>query len=215
MSALASGTTLLSMSGIVKRFPGVIALSGVALKLNPGEVLALMGENGAGKSTLMKILGGAYLPDEGEIVIEGKPVVLSDVREAKRLGIALIHQELMLARNLDIAANIFLGNEGGGMMSTLRRGDMNAKATALLDRVGLHLAPTTPVSTLTAGQMQMVEIAKALSMNARIIIMDEPTSSLTSGESEQLFKIIRQLRSEQIGIIYISHRMEEVLELSD
>ena len=215
MSAVPSSSTLLSMSGIVKRFPGVIALSGVSLTLNPGEVLALMGENGAGKSTLMKVLGGAYLPDEGEIVIEGKPVVLSDVSEAKRLGIALIHQELMLARNLDIAANIFLGNEGGNMMSTLRRGDMNAKATALLDRVGLHRPPTTPVSSLTAGQMQMVEIAKALSMNARIIIMDEPTSSLPSGESEQLFKIIRQLRSEQIGIIYISHRMEEVLSLAD
>jgi ribose transport system ATP-binding protein len=121
----------------------------------------------------------------------------------------------MLARNLDITANIFLGNEGGGMMSTLRRGDMNAKAAALLDRVGLHLPPTTPVSMLTAGQMQMVEIAKALSMNARIIIMDEPTSSLTAGESEQLFKIIRQLKSEKIGIIYISHRMEEVLALAD
>jgi len=214
MSATPS-STLLTMSGITKRFPGVIALAGVSLTLNPGEVLALMGENGAGKSTLMKVLGGAYLPDEGEIFIEGKPVVLADVREAKRLGIALIHQELMLARNLDIAANIFLGNEGGGMMNVLRRGEMNAKAASLLDRVGLHLPPTTPVSTLSAGQMQMVEIAKALSMNARIIIMDEPTSSLTAGESEQLFKIIRQLRSEQIGIIYISHRLEEVLNLAD
>jgi len=215
MSAAPSSSTLLTMSGITKRFPGVIALAGVSLTLNAGEVLALMGENGAGKSTLMKVLGGAYLPDEGEIIIEGKAVVLSDVREAKRLGIALIHQELMLARNLDIAANIFLGNEGGGMMNVLRRGEMNAKAALLLDRVGLHLPPATPVSTLSAGQMQMVEIAKALSMNARIIIMDEPTSSLTAAESEQLFKIIRQLRSEQIGIIYISHRMEEVLHLAD
>jgi len=203
------------MNGITKRFPGVIALQGVSLTLSPGEVLALVGENGAGKSTLMKILGGAYLPDEGQISIDGQPGVLSDVREAKQHGIALIHQELMLAPNLDITANIFLGNEGRGLMGMLRRGDMNAKATALLDRVGLRLASTTPVSTLTAGQMQMVEIAKALSMNARIIIMDEPTSSLTAGESEQLFKIIRQLRAERIGIIYISHRMEEVLELAD
>jgi ribose transport system ATP-binding protein len=208
--------SLLAMSAITKRFPGVIALQGVSLSLHPGEVLSLMGENGAGKSTLMKILGGAYQPDEGEIFIDGKPVTLSGVREAKRLGIALIHQELMLAPNLDIAANIFLGNEKPrGLLLPLRRPQMNAQAAELLRRVGLNLAPTTLVSTLTAGQMQMVEIAKALSMNARIIIMDEPTSSLTAGESEQLFKIIGQLRGEGIGIIYISHRMEEVLALSD
>ncbi len=214
---VSEATHLLAMREITKRFPGVIALQDVSLWLDAGEVLSLMGENGAGKSTLMKVLGGAYLPDHGEIVIDGKPVVLSDVREAKRLGIALIHQELMLARNLDIASNIFLGNEPGGraLLWPLHRLEMNAKAKALMERVGLNLSPTTPVSTLTAGQMQMVEIAKALALNARIIIMDEPTSSLTAGESEQLFKIIRQLRSDGIGIVYISHRMEEVLTLSD
>jgi ribose transport system ATP-binding protein len=208
---------LLRMEGITKRFPGVIALQKVSLSLKPGEVLALMGENGAGKSTLMKILGGAYQPDEGQIVVDGHPAVLDGVREARRRGIALIHQELMLARNLDISSNIFLGNESarGGLMKPLRRAQMNAKSAALLKRVGLNLSPTVSVATLTAGQMQMVEIAKALSLNARIIIMDEPTSSLTAGESEQLFKIIRQLRSEEIGIIYISHRMEEVLALAD
>jgi len=139
------------------------------------------------------------------------------VRQAKRLGIALIHQELMLAPNLDIAANIFLGNEpgGGGLARPVRRGDMNARAARLLARVGLRLPPTTPVHALTAGQMQMVEIAKALSLDARIIIMDEPTSSLTAAESQQLFDIIRQLRADGIGIIYISHRMEEVLALAD
>ena len=210
-------TPLLRMSGITKRFPGVVALSGVSLTLNAGEVLALMGENGAGKSTLMKILGGAYLPDEGQIELDGKRVELTGVREAKRLGIALIHQELMLAPNLDVASNIFLGNEKapGGMLGPLPRPRLNAEAARLLERVGLKAKPTTPVSTLTTGQMQMVEIAKALSLNARIIVMDEPTASLTAGESEHLFGIIRKLRADGIGIIYISHRLDEVLDLSD
>jgi len=219
MSSSFPTSKLLVMRGITKRFPGVVALENVSLSLDAGEVLALMGENGAGKSTLMKILGGAHLPDEGEIFLGGTPVLLSGVREAKRLGIALIHQELMLAPNLDIAANIFLGNERPGgapsLAMPLRRAEMNAKAAALMARVGLALAPTTPVSTLTAGQMQMVEIAKSLSHSARVIIMDEPTSSLTAGESEQLFKIIRQLRTDGIGVIYISHRMGEVLDLAD
>ncbi|WP_436616603.1 sugar ABC transporter ATP-binding protein [Sorangium sp. So ce1024] len=206
------------MIAITKRFPGVVALQGVSLSLRPGEVLALMGENGAGKSTLMKILGGALQPDEGEILLEGRKVALESVRVAKRLGIALIHQELMLAPNLDIAANIFLGNEGGGtgpLLRPLPRGSMAARARELLQRVGLTLPPSTPVSALTAGQMQMVEIAKALAMNARILIMDEPTSSLTSGESEHLFQIIHKLRADGIGIVYISHRMEEVMALAD
>ncbi|XXT14684.1 sugar ABC transporter ATP-binding protein [Sorangium sp. So ce429] len=208
---------LLAMRGIVKRFPGVTALAGVSLSLRAGEVLAVMGENGAGKSTLMKILGGAYPPDEGQIIIDGAPVALHGVSAAKRLGIALVHQELMLASNLDIAANIFLGNEGssGRLLARLRRDELNTRAAALMRRVGLSLPPTTPVSALTAGQMQMVEIAKALSVNARIIIMDEPTSSLAAGESAELFAIIRKLRAEGIGIIYISHRMDEVLSLSD
>lgn len=218
MNGNLSTSNLLEMCGITKRFPGVIALLDVSLQLRQGEVLALMGENGAGKSTLMKILGGAYAPDDGEIFIDGQPVVLNGVRGAKRLGIALIHQELMMAPNLDIAGNIFLGNERpghGALLMPLSRSEMKAKAAVLLRRVGLNASPSTPVSALTAGQMQMVEIAKALSANARIIIMDEPTSSLTAGESEQLFKIIHQLRAEGIGIIYISHRMEEVLKLAD
>ena len=212
---MSGSPALLEMSGITKRFPGVIALRGVSLVLNKGEVLALMGENGAGKSTLMKILGGAQPQDEGTIQVDGKPVVIGGVREAKRLGIALIHQELMLAPNLDITANIFLGTEPVGALMPIPRAAMHEKARALLARVGLERPPTTPVSELTAGQMQMVEIAKALSMNARIIIMDEPTSSLTAGESEHLFAIIGKLRSEGMGIIYISHRMEEVMTLAD
>ncbi len=212
-----SEPVLLAMSGITKRFPGVVALQDVSLSLHAGEVLALMGENGAGKSTLMKILGGAQLPDEGTISLSGRPVRIGSVREAKELGIALIHQELMMAPNLDIAANLFLGNEPGGgfWLRLLDRRTMLQKAEALLARVGLTLPPTTPVSLLTAGQMQMVEIAKALAMKARIIIMDEPTSSLTAAESEHLFQIIGQLKAEGIGIVYISHRMEEVIQLAD
>jgi len=208
---------LLEMRGITKRFPGVVALQGVSLSLRAGEVLALMGENGAGKSTLMKILGGVQPPDEGTISIAGKPVELRDVKASKGHGIALIHQELMLAPNLDITANIFLGNEGvkGGLLGPLDRSALNVRAAELLVQVGLTVPVTTLVSRLTAGQMQMVEIAKALSTHARIIIMDEPTSSLASAESEQLFAIIRRLKQSGIGIIYISHRMQEVMDLAD
>ncbi len=206
----------LEMRGITKRFPGVLALSNVSLHVSGGEVLSLMGENGAGKSTLMKILGGAYLPDEGEILIDGQPVVFKGPAAAKKLGIALIHQELMMAANLDIAGNIFLGNEKRvPVLGLLNRRLMCREADLLLQRVGLRMPASTPVSALTAGQMQMVEIAKSLALQARVIIMDEPTSSLTAGESEHLFQIIAQLKSEGIAIIYISHRMEEVMKLSD
>jgi ribose transport system ATP-binding protein len=215
--APAAAPPLLEMRSIVKRFPGVIALQGVSLHLRRGEVLALTGENGAGKSTLIKVLGGAHAPDEGQILVEGRAVRFESVRGAKEAGIALIHQELMLAPNLDVAGNIFLGNEDRplGLLSPLRRGAMRAASAALLERVGLAHAPETPVSSLTVGEMQMVEIAKALALRARIIIMDEPTSSLAAGESQKLFQIIRQLRADGIAIIYISHRMEEVLDLAD
>jgi ribose transport system ATP-binding protein len=208
---------LLEMRGIVKRFPGVVALQDVSLVLRRGEVLALTGENGAGKSTLIKVLGGAYAPDEGEIRVDGRPARFESVREAKQAGIALIHQELMLAPNLDVAGNVFLGNEGRGrgLLRPLRRGALHAATADLLRRVGLPHPPDTPLSRLTVGEMQMVEIAKALALEARIIVMDEPTSSLTAGESEKLFQIVRQLRAEGMAIVYISHRMEEVLDLAD
>ena len=216
MTMGASPPRLLAMSGITKRFPGVVALEDVSLDLFGGEVLALMGENGAGKSTLMKILGGAEQPGEGRIDIDEKPVSLDSVRAAHRHGIALIHQELMLAPNLDIAGNLFLGNEGAARsLGILRRRELHLAAGALLVRVGLALPTETLVARLTAGQMQMVEIAKALSRKARVIIMDEPTSSLTLSESEHLFRIIRQLKAEGIGVIYISHRMDEVMKLAD
>ncbi len=202
------------MRNVTKRFPGVVALSDVQLHLGAGEVLALMGENGAGKSTLMKILGGAYPPDAGEIQIDGQPVKLGGIADAKRAGIALIHQELMPVPNLDIAGNIFLGREPR-KFGVIRRAQMRSSARALLKRVGLDLAPSTPMASLTAGQMQMVEIAKALAQEARIIIMDEPTSSLTLGEARQLFRIIADLKSAGKGIIYISHRLEEVTEVAD
>jgi ribose transport system ATP-binding protein len=208
---------LLEMRGITKRFPGVVALQDASLHLRRGEVLALTGENGAGKSTLIKILGGAHAPDEGQILVEGQALRLQSVRDAKDAGIALIHQELMLAPNLDVAGNIFLGSEDGpgGLLRPLRRRAMRSAATELLRRVGLAHPPDTPVSRLTVAEMQMVEIAKALALRARIIIMDEPTSSLTTAESGRLFDIIRKLRREGIGIVYISHRMEEVLDLAD
>jgi ribose transport system ATP-binding protein len=211
---------LLAMRGISKRFAGVMALENVSIELGQGELLALMGENGAGKSTLMKVLSGVHQPDGGTIEVAGQRVTFGSVRDAKRLGIALIHQELMLAPNLDIAANLFLGNElpggtDGRWLRPVPRAHLLELATRLLERVGLGLPASTPVSRLTAGQMQLCEIAKALGQKARILIMDEPTSSLTSGESEQLFRIIRQLKSEGIGIIYISHRMDEVLSLAD
>jgi ribose transport system ATP-binding protein len=208
---------LLEMRGISKTFPGVKALDRVSLTLQRGEVLALMGENGAGKSTLMKVLGGAHAPDDGTVLIDGRPVALRHIGDARRLGIALIHQELMLAPNLDITANIFLGNETARprLWAPVRRGDLRDRTAALLDRVGLRVSPETLVSSLSTGQMQMVEIAKALSLDARILVMDEPTSSLTAAESAHLFAIVRQLRHEGLGIIYISHRIEEVVALAD
>ena len=213
---------LLAMHGISKRFAGALALDGVSLRLAAGEVLALMGENGAGKSTLMKVLGGVHAPDAGHVEIGGQRARIEGVRDAQQLGIALIHQELLLCPNLDIAANLFLGGEldraargRGGWLRPVPRAQLLARAARLLERVGLTLPPSTPISRLTAGQRQLCEIAKALGQEARILIMDEPTSSLTAGESEQLFGIIEQLKQEGIGIIYISHRMDEVLRLAD
>jgi len=210
----------LVMRGISKRFVGVPALSEVSLQLGAGEVLALMGENGAGKSTLMKALGGVLTPDAGAIEIDGEPVQIRSVADAKRWGAALIHQELLLAPNLDITANLFLGSElplgslPGRWLRRVPRERLRQAAEGLLERVGLALPASTPVSRLSVGQMQLCEIAKALGQRARILVMDEPTSSLAAGEAEHLFGIIRQLEAEGIGIIYISHRMDEVLALA-
>jgi ribose transport system ATP-binding protein len=207
-------TPLLEIAALEKQFPGVRALHDVDLTLNRGEVLAVVGENGAGKSTLMKILAGVHTPNAGTIRIDGTEVRIQSVRDAQAHGIALIHQELNLAANLDIAANIFLGIEPhtAGFIDS---GQIHAKAASHLKRVGLDFPTDTLVEDLTIGHQQLVEIAKALSVDARIIIMDEPTSSLSQTESERLFKVVHDLRSQGISIIYISHRLGEVMELAD
>jgi ribose transport system ATP-binding protein len=205
------------MQGISKAFPGVIALDGVDLNVTEGECLALVGENGAGKSTLMSILGGVTAPDQGTLRWRGKAVTINDVRAAQRQGIAYIHQELMLAPNLDVAANIFLGREFvHPLTKKLDRKRMQEEARSHLARIGVtNIDPKTLTSTLTTGQRQMVEIAKALSMNAKLVIMDEPTSSLTLAEVEHLYRVIRELKNQDIAIIYISHRLDEIFAVTD
>lgn len=205
---------LLEVREVTKRFPGVVALCEVSLTLGRGEVLAVVGENGAGKSTLMKILAGEQQADSGLILLDGKPVAIASVNEATALGVALIHQELNLADNLDVAGNVFLGRE----MHRLGIADRNRMAMqtrALLERLGLDCSPEATVSDLPIGKQQMVEIAKALSANARILIMDEPTSSLTETEAERLFAVIADLRTQGVSIIYISHRLREVTRIAD
>lgn len=207
---------LLDVQNVSKQFPGVRALDGVSLSLAAGEVLALVGENGAGKSTLMKILAGVYQPDGGEIRIDGQPVRLTDVNVSMAAGISLIHQELNLAENLGAAANIFLGREQLAGRFLLKKGSMAKVAADLLRRVGLPdgLA-NVPVGRLAPGQKQLVEIARALSLKARVIIMDEPTSSLTQKETDRLYEVIDDLRASGVSIIYISHRLAEVKRLAD
>lgn len=214
MVAAAAAVPRLEVRQIEKSFPGVRALKQVSLQIFPGEVLSVVGENGAGKSTLMKILAGVQAPDAGTLLVDGQPQRFTRVGDAMQHGIALIHQELNLADNLDIAANLFLGRE------PRRRGlideqQIRQQSQILLRRIGLNFPPETLVRELTVGQQQMVEIAKALSINARVLIMDEPTSSLSAGESARLFEVIRDLRQQGVSIVYISHRLAEVQDLSD
>lgn len=214
MSDAANIENLLEVHEVSKRFPGVRALHNVSLALGPGEVLAVIGENGAGKSTLMKILAGVQTQDTGDILIDGKAVQLDSVEAALANGVSLIHQELNLADNLDVGANIFLGREPlKGLFIDRQR--INQEARKYLEMVGLDVDPDTIVGELTIGHQQMIEIAKALSVNSRILIMDEPTSSLSTKETESLFKVVKDLRSRGISVIYISHRLGEVKELAD
>lgn len=205
------------MEGISKRFPGVVALDNVSLSVGTGENVALIGENGAGKSTLMKILGGAISRDTGTIKINGQPVEIRSPSEASALGIEFIHQELSVLDNLDIGANIFLRREPtfGGFLKLVDRKRIYRESDEILRRLGVHVSSRTPLAQLSLAQQQLVEIARALSAGARIIIMDEPTSSLTLTETRRLLEIVRDLKTHNVSIIYISHRMHEVEETAD
>lgn len=207
-------TPLVEMIDINKSFPGVKALSKVRFELLPGEVHALMGENGAGKSTLMKILSGVYSRDGGVVRLDGKPVDITSPREAQETGIGIIHQELALMRDLTAAQNIFIGREPRrGFL--LDEGALNRQTQAIFDSMNLKLDPRIKVETLTIAKQQMVEIAKALSYRSRVLIMDEPTAALNDAEIAELFTIINRLKAEGVGIVYISHKMDEIKRISD
>lgn len=205
---------LLKIEKVSKSFPGVKALDQVSFNLKSGEVHALLGENGAGKSTLMKILGGVYTRDEGSYEVFGKKVDDLTPKKAEALGISIIHQELNLCEHLSVAENIFLGREDVKFAMLAQR-EMNHKTTEILNELNIDLDPKTLVGDLPVSKKQMVEIAKALSTNAKILIMDEPTSALTDREIEDLFKIIKRLKSNGCGIVYISHRLEELEQITD
>lgn len=206
---------LLLMRGIVKQFPGVRALDGVDLDVRPGEVHCLLGQNGAGKSTLIKVLAGAHQPDEGEIVLGGRPVRLTGPNAAMRAGIATIYQELDLVDGLSVAENIFLGHEKSTLGFT-RRGDAERAARELLGRLGhREIPPRREVGRLPAAGKQVVSMARALSHDARLIVMDEPSAALAHDEVGNLFRIIRELTAAGVAVVYISHRLEEIREIGD
>ncbi|HLF84702.1 MAG TPA: sugar ABC transporter ATP-binding protein [Blastocatellia bacterium] len=210
-------TPVLQLSGIKKRFPGVVALDDVDLEVFPGEIVALAGENGAGKSTLMNILGGIHQPDSGFLRIDGDEIVIHSVSDAISRGIGFIHQELNVLDNLDVAENVFLGREPvwAGPLRLIDRKGIHAQADVHLKRLGLNISSRTPVRGLSIAQQQMVEIAKALSLNARILIMDEPTSCLTLTETARLFEVAKELKAQGVSIIYITHRLGEIANLAD
>ena len=207
---------IITVQRVSKTFPGVRALNDVRFELMPGEVHALMGENGAGKSTLMKILAGVYTKDAGTILYNGQEVAFTNPREAQAAGIGIIHQELQLMNHLTVAQNIFIGREPKRAFGLLLDEDkLNRQAAALLEHMGLHLDPRTNVGSLTVAKQQMVEIAKSLSYNSRVLIMDEPTAALNNAEIAELFKMIRDLKGRGVGIIYISHKIDELKQISD
>ena len=207
---------LVRMENVVKTFPGVVALNNARFDLQAGEVHALMGENGAGKSTLMKILAGIYAKDSGSITYLGQPVDIPSPKAAQHLGISIVHQELNLMNHLSAAQNMFIGREprhGLGLLVDEKR--LNEQALEYFDLLNLDLDPRARIGDLTVAKQQMVEIAKALSFRSRVLIMDEPTASLTTAEIEELFRIIRDLKAQGVGIVYISHKMDELKQISD
>lgn len=212
---MADEKLLLQMTGIDKSFPGVHALQSVQFDLRRGEVHALLGENGAGKSTLIKILGGIYQKDKGEILVDGEKVTINSVEDARKAGVSIIHQELVLVPWLSVAENMFLGREPLNKLGLVDYGKMNSEAKKYLVDFGLDLDPLTPIAKLNIAQQQMVEIVKAISFSSNIVVMDEPTSSLSDKEAEALFESICKLKARGVGIIYISHRMSELNIVAD
>lgn len=210
-----SSEYVLEVVGVRKEFPGVVALDDVSLRVRPGTVHALMGENGAGKSTLMKVIAGIYHPDKGEVKLRGEAVVLDTPLAAQEAGIAMIHQELLLMNSMTIAENVWIRREPTNRFGLVDHTAMNRNTQALFDRLKIDLNPETEIGDLSVANRQMVEIAKAVSFDSDVLIMDEPTSAITEKEVEHLFKIIRDLRSRGIGIVYITHKMSELFEIAD
>ena len=208
--------TILQMKNITKRFPGVLALDKVNFDLQKGEVHALLGENGAGKSTLMKILSGVYTCDDGQILLADQPVKIPNPIAASALGIAIIHQEFNLFPDLTVEQNIYIGREHHKSLKwILDESSQRDAVNKILAMLNLTISPTSLVAHLTVAQQQMVEIAKALSVNAKILIMDEPTAALTESEIDSLFQVIRMLKGKGVAIVYISHRLEELALIAD
>jgi galactofuranose transport system ATP-binding protein len=205
----------LEVRRVTKRFPGVLALDDVSFELRPGEVHALVGENGAGKSTLIKVITGVYRPDEGQVLFNGEEVSFADPRESQAAGISTIYQEINLIPLLSVAQNVFLGREPRNSLGLIDKASMNREAAEILERYGIQADVTAPLRSLGLGVQQMVAIARAISVDARAVIMDEPTSSLEAREVETLFGVIGQLREEGVGVIYVSHRLEELYEICD
>ena len=206
---------VLELENITKIFPGVKALDNVTMRLRPGEILVLCGENGAGKSTLINCITGVFIPDEGVIKIDGEPVVLKNPQTAFNKGISVVHQERNLISTFNVAENIFFEKVCDKIWGTINRKEMNAKAKELLAKVRLDLKPTDSIEDLSSAQKQMIEIARALSKNSHILLLDEPTASISIKEADMLLDTLRELRAQGVAIIYVSHKLEEVMVIAD